>query len=59
MEKITEERIEKIRDLGLSGLMTSSLSTAVELSEESDSGDEREEIMDKVVEDLEEFGQLE
>ena len=59
MERITEERVEKIRDLGLSGLMTSSLSEAVEFSEDSDSGDEREEIMEKVVEDLEDFGQLE
>ncbi|MDR2541092.1 MAG: hypothetical protein LBD11_04895 [Candidatus Peribacteria bacterium] len=61
MERLHEERIEKIKSLGLSGLMTSSLGALSEEGEisDNDSGEEREEIMDKVVEDLEDFGQLE
>ena len=61
MERVYEERIEKIKSLGLSGLMTSSLSALIEevVAGEPDMGEEKEEIMDKVVEDLEDFGQLE
>jgi hypothetical protein len=41
--------------------MTSSLGALSEEGEisDNDAGEEREEIMDKVVEDLEDFGQLE
>jgi hypothetical protein len=61
MERVHEERIEKIKSLGLSGLMTSSLNVIAEEGDlgEGEGGDEREEMLDKVVEDLEEFGQLE
>ena len=61
MERVYEERIEKIKSLGLSGLMTSSLSALTDevAPGELDIGEEKEEIMDKVVEDLEDFGQLE
>ncbi|MDR3169855.1 MAG: hypothetical protein LBU27_09285 [Candidatus Peribacteria bacterium] len=61
MERVHEERIEKIKSLGLSGLMTSSLNVITEEGElgEGEGGEEREEMLDKVVEDLEEFGQLE
>jgi hypothetical protein len=61
MERVYEDRIAKIKSLGLSGLMSTSLNAVadeVNISE-VDTGEEREEIMDKVVEDLEEFGQLE
>jgi hypothetical protein len=60
MERVHEERIEKIKNLGLSGLMTSSLNSLSENGEiMDDAGEEKEEVFDKVVEDLEEFGQLE
>jgi hypothetical protein len=61
MERVHEERIEKIKSLGLSGLMSTSLNAIGDdvNAPETDNGEEREEIMDKVVEDLEEFGQLE
>jgi hypothetical protein len=61
MERVHEERIAKIRSLGLSGLMSTSLTSVVDevTNTDMDNGEEREEIMDKVVEDLEEFGQLE
>ena len=58
MERVHEERIEKIKTLGLAGLMTSSIA-GEEISNDVESGEEKEEIMDKVVEDLEDFGQLE
>jgi DNA-directed RNA polymerase subunit beta len=54
MERVYEERIEKIKSLGLSGLMSTSIfkeDTVVE----ADSGEERDEIMDKVIEELEDF----
>lgn len=61
MERITAERMEKIKKLGLSGLITSALETeGVHLSaDELESGEEKGEIMDKIVEDLEDFGQVE
>jgi len=58
IERIQDERIEKIKSLGLSGLM-SEMSIPEENSGEIDSNEEKEEIMDKVTEDLEDFGQTE
>ena len=58
MERVYEERIEKIRSLGLSGLMSTSI-LKEDTTVETDSGEERDEIMDKVIEELEDFGQLE
>ncbi|MDR0369955.1 MAG: hypothetical protein LBH96_05680 [Candidatus Peribacteria bacterium] len=37
MERITEERIDKIKNLGLSGLMTSSLTGTEDISSDGDS----------------------
>ncbi|GHW02613.1 DNA-directed RNA polymerase subunit beta [candidate division SR1 bacterium] len=61
MERIFTERMDKIKDLGLSGLITSSLDDDELISIDSlgESSDEKEEIMDKVVEELEDFGQIE
>ena len=58
IERIQDERIEKIKSLGLSGLM-SEMSIPEENGGEVDSNEEKEEIMDKVTEDLEDFGQTE
>ena len=58
IERIQDERIEKIKSLGLSGLM-SEISAPDENSGEIDSNEEKEEIMDKVTEDLEDFWQTE
>jgi hypothetical protein len=57
MERVHEERIEKIKALGLSGLMTSSLNVVGDDLDaaDTDSGEEREEVLDKIVEDLEDF----
>ena len=52
------ERIEKIKSLGLSGLM-SEISVPEDNGGDIDSSEEKEEIMDKVTEDLEDFGQTE
>jgi hypothetical protein len=58
IERIQEERIEKIKSLGLSGLM-SEISMPEENAGDIDSQEEKEEIMDKVTEELEDFGQTE
>ena len=58
IERIQEERIEKIKSLGLSGLM-SEISMPEENALDIDSQEEKEEIMDKVTEELEDFGQTE
>ena len=58
IERIQDERIEKIKSLGLSGLM-SEMSIPEENGGEIDSNEEKEEIMDKVTEDLEDFWQTE
>ena len=47
IERIQEERIEKIKSLGLSGLM-SELSMPEESGNDIDSQEEKEEIMDKL-----------
>ena len=51
-------RNEKIKSLGLSGLM-SEISMPEENAWDIDSQEEKEEIMDKVTEELEDFGQTE
>ena len=58
IERIQDERIEKIKSLGLSGLM-SEMAIPEENGWEVDSQEEKEEIMDKVTEELEDFGQTE
>lgn len=58
IERIQDERIEKIKSLGLAGLM-SEMTIPEENSGDIDSQEEKEEIMDKVTEELEDFGQTE
>lgn len=63
MERIYEERMDKIKSLGLSGIMTTTLeqelATAHFDNEEENEIDSKGEMMGKVVEDLEDFGQIE
>ena len=64
IDKIYEERIEKIKSLGLSGIMTASLeqelATAhLDSDTEEDENDSQGEMMGKIAEDLEDFGQIE
>ena len=64
IDKIYEERIEKIKSLGLSGIMTASLeqelATAhLDSDTEEDENDSKGEMMGKIAEDLEDFGQIE
>lgn len=57
IERITSERVEKIKQLWLSGLITAILEDEkLEHRDDTiDSWEEKEEVLDKVVEDLEEF----
>lgn len=64
MDKIYEERIEKIKSLGLSGIMTTSLeqelATAhLDIDNDEDESNSKGEMMGKIAEDLEDFGQIE
>ena len=61
MERIYEERMDKIKSLGLSGIMTASLEQELtkSLDEDEDEVESKGEMMGKVVEDLEDFGQIE
>lgn len=64
IDKIYEERIEKIKSLGLSGIMTASLeqelaTTHLDSDTEEDENDSKGEMMGKIAEDLEDFGQIE
>lgn len=61
MERIYEERMDKIRSLGLSGIMTASLEQELtkSLDEDEDEVESKGEMIGKVVEDLEDFGQIE
>lgn len=60
MERIHEERMDKIKGLGLSGVMTATLDQEFAINtDEEDEEDSRGEMMGKVVEDLEDFGQIE
>ncbi len=60
LETIHQERMEKIKSLGLSGIMTASLEQEMGLStEENDESEDKGEMIGKVVEDLEDFGQIE
>ena len=61
MERIYEERMDKIKSLGLSGIMTASLEQELtkSLDEDEDEVESKGEMIGKVVEDLEEFGQIE
>lgn len=57
LETIQQERIKKILDLWLSGLMDDSL--VVGQSTNDDSAQEKEEIIDNVIKEMEDFGDLE
>ena len=57
MERIYDERMDKIKSLGLSGIMTASLTKS--LDEDEDEVESKGEMIGKVVEDLEDFGQIE
>ena len=61
MERIYEERMDKIKSLGLSGIMTASLEQDLtkSLDEDEDEVESKGEMIGKVVEDLEDFGQIE
>ena len=61
MERIYEERMDKIKSLGLSGIMTASLEQELTKSvdEDEDEVESKGEMIGKVVEDLEDFGQIE
>ena len=61
MERIYEERMDKIKSLGLSGIMTASLEQGLtkSLDEDEDEVESKGEMIGKVVEDLEDFGQIE
>ena len=61
MERIYEERMDKIKSLGLSGIMTASLEQELtkSLAEDEDEVESKGEMIGKVVEDLEDFGQIE
>ncbi len=59
LETIHQERMEKIKSLGLSGIMTASLEQEVGADDESDESEDKGEMIGKVVEDLEDFGQIE
>ena len=60
MERIYEERMDKIKSLGLSGIMTASLEQELtkSLDEDEDEVESKGEMIGKVVEDLEDFGQI-
>ena len=61
MERIYEERMDKIKSLGLSGIMTASLEQELtkSLDEDEDEVESTGEMIGRVVEDLEDFGQIE
>lgn len=59
LETIHQERMEKIKSLGLSGIMTASLEHWTETDDETDESEDKGEMIGKVVEDLEDFGQIE
>ncbi len=59
LETIHQERMEKIKSLGLSGIMTASLEQEAGADDEADESEDKGEMIGKVVEDLEDFGQIE
>lgn len=60
MERIYEERMEKIKSLGLSGIMTTTLEQEFARGgEDEDEAESKGEMIGKVVEDLEDYGQIE
>ena len=61
MERIYEERMDKIKSLGLSGIMTASLEQELtkSLDEDEDEVESKGDMIGNVVEDLEDFGQIE
>ena len=59
LETIHQERMEKIKSLGLSGIMTASLEQEVGADDEANESEDKGEMIGKVVEDLEDFGQIE
>jgi hypothetical protein len=61
LEIVQEDRIKKIVDLWLSGVMKSTVGGDNEetVVEEWDVGNEKEEIIDNVIQEMEDFGELE
>lgn len=63
LEVVQEDRIKKIVNLGLSGVMKSTITgegEATVIEEEGDTtGQEKEEIIDNVIQEMEDFGELE
>jgi hypothetical protein len=59
LEAIHQDRMEKIKSLWLSGIMTASLDQELWMSDETDELEDKGEMIGKVVEDLEDFGQIE
>lgn len=58
LDEIKQERLEKIRELWLSSLMKESVVADDEIVEENGELGEKEDIMDKILEDMEESGEL-
>jgi hypothetical protein len=54
LDEITQERFNKIKELGLSSLMKESVVSDEQIEEEDDieSLEEKEDIIDKVIEDM-------
>lgn len=60
LEIVQEDRIKKIINLGLSGVMKSTIAgEGEETIIEEDIGQEKEEIIDNVIQEMEDFGELE
>ncbi|MDO4714413.1 MAG: hypothetical protein Q4B28_07415 [bacterium] len=60
VDAIYEERMDKIKNLGLSGIMTATLDQElVKANLDEDEAEGKGEMIGKVVEDLEDFGQIE
>ncbi|MBS8121791.1 DNA-directed RNA polymerase subunit beta [Candidatus Vampirococcus lugosii] len=59
IEKVNKERIKKIANLGLKGITTAQIDTSYDKDDKSGTKDEKKEIMDNVMKELEDFGELE
>ena len=61
LEIVQEDRIKKIVNLWLSGVMKSTISTEWEetVATEEEIGQEKEEIIDNVIQEMEDFWELE
>ncbi|MCF7835348.1 DNA-directed RNA polymerase subunit beta [Candidatus Gracilibacteria bacterium] len=58
METIHQERIKKIKDLGLSGLLSNTVAGENNSYESDDSNEEKEELIESVIKEMEDFGEI-